>query len=756
MTHTSANVFCRRIMPLLGLCLALGPLVAQAQMGTIVGTIHDAAGQPLPNTNVVLEATTLGAAADLNGRFRIPQVPAGTYTIRASAVGFQSEKESISVVAGEEVTVHFVLHAQTLWGDEALVTATRRPQRFIEVPASISLVLPREIETRNILSLDEALRIVPGVMMADNQVNVRGSSGFAYNTGSRVLLLLDGVPLLAPDREGIPHDALPMSQIARIEVVKGPGSALYGSGALGGVINIITKDYPETPKTTIRLFGGAYEPVRYKLWREQWDGADDPRRFGGGSFSYARRLGAKHGFWLSVAYHEDEGFTNSSGARDLDMFFKAGWRPKPTVRFDLLGGWTWRKSDNFLYWNGSRDALNPGELVFGGTNASGTSDGQTNLLSLVPSFSHVVTRSFYYSVKARAIGIIIQPLEDDGTPKPIAKGTTGVRYGGEVQANWMMGQGQHLTAGVTTEQLLTESSFFQPDSVETAARSQPERAAFLQFEQTLLGRLRLVAGLRYDSYHIDKVDISRRFSPKLSASIPLFEGISVRAAYGEGFRVPSLSERFVNNQAYLPIVSNLDLQPELSTSYELGFRGLLPVAQRIVTQTDVAFFWNDYQRLVEPKFIGREQSFQFVNLTKARIRGLEVSVNAATTDEHWLVSASYTFLDAEDLIDKTSLFLRSRHLLKAGLTAPIFGPLSFGLDYRFASAPDRVDSDFSRFVRDAELVGPRKVVDARLMAQWQHFRLTLLVDNAGEYYYVERPAILAPPRHFTLQMQAHF
>ena len=755
MMYMSVNVICRWGMPLAGLCLALVTQVSRAQMGTVVGTVHDAMGQPLPHISVVLESTPLGTATDLNGHYRIPHVPAGTYIIRASAVGFQSQQQAITVVAGEEVKMDFVLHVQTLWGDETLVTATRRTQRFIEVPASISLVMPREIETRNMLSLDEVLRHVSGIKMADNQVSVRGSSGFSFNTGSRVLLLLDGMPLLTPDREGIPHDALPMSQIARIEVVKGPSSVLYGSGALGGVINIITKDYPETPQTTLRLFGGAYEPVRYKLWREQWDGADNPRRFGGGSFSHARRLGSKHGFWLSIACHEDQGFTNSSKARDLDMFFKVQWRPKSTARFDLLGGWTWRKSDNFLYWNGAHDTLNPGELIFGGVEASGTSDNQTNHFSLMPSFTHVVSESFFYSVKARAIGVVIQPLEDDGTPKPVAEGTAGVRYGGELQANWMMRQGQDLTAGVTTEQLLIESNFFQPDTAATAVRSQPERAAFLQIEQTLLGRVRLMAGLRYDTYRIDEINIVRKLSPKLNVSFRMAEGFTVRATYGQGFRVPSVSERFVNNQSYLPIVSNFDLRPELSTSYELGFRGQMSVAQRIAVQTDLALFWNDYRRLVEPKFIAHEQSFQFVNLTKARIRGLEANFDAANTEKGWLVSGSYTFLGAEDLIDRTPLVLRSRHLFKAGFTIPIFGPLSLGIDYRFASAPERVDSDFSRFVRDANLVGPRKVVDARLMARWQRFSLTLLIDNAGEYYYVERPAILASPRHFTLKMQAH-
>ena len=741
---------------LLALAVLLVPMGAQAQTGTVAGAVRDEAGLPLPGVNVVLEGTTRGDATDLNGRYRIQQIPVGFYVVRASAVGYQAEQQPITVAAGEEVTIDFVLREQTVRGDEVVVTAARRAQRFSEVPVSIYVVLPRELETRNILSLDEALRYVPGVQMADNQVSIRGSSGFTFNTGSRVLLLLDGMPLLAPDREGIPHNALPISQVERIEIVKGPGSALYGSGALGGVINLIIKDYPETPETTIRFFGGAYEPVRYDIWRENWDEADEPRRFGGGAVTHARRLGRKAGFWVNVAYREDEGFTNFRTERDLDVFFKIGGRPSTTLRFDLFGGWTWRKSDSFLYWNGARDALNPGELVFGSFRARGTNDNQINVFSLMPSLRHVASGSLFYSIKGRLIGAVIQPLEDDGTPKPVDDGTVGVRYGGEVQVNWISPWGQHVTAGASGDQLLTESSFFQPDSVESDARSQPERAVFAQVEGTLFDRLDVVAGLRYDTYEIDTTDVERKLSPKLNASLRLVEGLTARAAYGQGFRVPSLGERFVNNSAFLPIIPNLDLRPETSTSYELGLRSLLPVTQRILTQVDVAVFWNDYQGLVEPKFISDEQAFQFINLTKARIRGLEATFSAATTDDRWLLSLGYTFLDADDLTDDEPLAFRSRHLFKAAVTVPIYGPVSVGLDYRYTSAPERIESDFSRFVRDAELIIAQKVFDARLMARWQHLRLAFLVKNVGEYYYVERPAILAPPRHFTLQVQANF
>ena len=733
----------------LSLLLFLWPGAVLAQTGRIGGTVRDAGGLPLPGVNVVAEGTGRGAATDLDGRYRIDRLAPGTYTLTASAIGYERQERSVTLSAGAAVTVDFVLAEAMLLGGEVVVTASRRPQRFAEVPVSIAVLQPRELEDRNIVALDDALRTVPGVQMADNQVNIRGSSGFSFNTGSRVLLLLDGLPLLSPDRESIPFDALPLAQVERIEVVKGPGSALYGSGALGGVINVLTRDFPELPETRVRLFGGAYAPVRYAAWRARWDEADQPRPFGGGSVTHARRFGAGSGAWVNVAYRQDAGYLNEDGERTLDLFAKLGWRPRPPLRLALLGGWTWRRSDGFLYWNGLADPLNPGTLSF--ADVTGANDNQTNTFSLLPSLTHAVGERVFYAVRARLVGALIQPLEDDGTAKPLSSGTAGVRYGGEVQLDWIVRPTTHLTLGASGDALATASSFFQPADAPREARSQPEGAVFAQLDHTL-GPAEATAGLRFDAYRIDTGDTVTKLSPRLALSLPLAEGTALRAAYGQGFRVPGVGERFVNNRSFLPLVPNLDLRPEESTSYEAGLRSVLPIAERGALRLDAAVFWNTFRRLVEPTFVAEEQAFQFVNLTRARIRGAEATLEAATADERWRLRIGYTALDADDRTTGQALVFRSRHLVKAALAVPLVGPLFAGLDLRYASPPERVDTDFARFVRDARTATAVRVVDARLGAAWRRWRLTLLVENVLDRYYVERPAILAPPRHATLQL----
>jgi outer membrane cobalamin receptor len=229
-----------------------------------------------------------------------------------------------------------------------------------------------------------------------------------------------------------------------------------------------------------------------------------------------------------------------------------------------------------------------------------------------------------------------------------------------------------------------------------------------------------------------------------------------RAAFGQGFRVPSLAERFTDNQDFFPIIRNLKLRPEESTSYEIGVRGGLPLAGQGTAQVDVAVFWNEFENLIEPKLIPEQSAFQFVNLTEARIRGLEAAVDASIQEDRLMLRMAYTFLDTRDFTTDTALAFRPKHLVKAGFDVQVLGPIEAGLDFRYASKPDVLDSDFARFVPDADVLIETRVFDLRLGARWQHARIAALVRNAFEYYYLERPALLAPGREMLLQFQVDF
>lgn len=745
--------FCRfvRTTGIAALMLVLGVLSARAQ-GVIVGTVQDAFGERLPGINVFLEGTTYGAATALDGSFRIEDVPAGEHAVIASAVGYIRARETVTVNDRETVRLDFVLEEAMIEGEEVVVTASRREQDSRRIAASVSTVAPEEIAARNSVSLDDVLQHVPGIQMADDQVSIRGSSGYSFNAGSRVLLLVDGLPMLRPDADGIPFDALPMNQVERIEVLKGPGSALYGGGALGGVINVITRDYPRSPETTVEMFGGLYDPVRYDVWRSKWSEADDARLFGGISIGHARSFGDTGGMWVSLSYRDDAGHLRLSGSRQLQAYSKVGIPLGDVTRLHLMTGLTRRTSDVFLFWNGARDPLNPGELDFGrDTPSSGASDNLINELSFLPSFTHIAGDKLLYAVRGRLFGVLIQPLEDNGDPKPLSQGTVGFRYGGEVQVNYAIRDIRHVTAGITADANATRSSYFADENEHL---SQPEGAVFVHWEEGLSERLDVAAGARFDLYRVRQGVVERKLSPKLSASYLLSDWIALRGAFGEGFRVPSVAERFVSNAEYLPLVTNVNIRPEISRSYEIGLR-IFPEFRQWKPTFDGALFWNDYWRLVEPTFVAAERAFQFVNITRARVRGAEFNGTAQAPSGLLRFDAGYTYLDARDLTTDQPLVFRSDHLFKASVTINI-GRLRAGTDVRLASAPERIDSDFAMFVKDAHMMVPIRVFDLRIGTTWRGVRATLHAKNLLDYYYVERPALLAPPRHLILQVATTF
>ncbi|MDZ4698086.1 MAG: TonB-dependent receptor [Rhodothermales bacterium] len=736
----------------LALCLGL-TTQAYAQTGRISGQVTDPAGQPLPGVNVIVAGTTLGAATNSEGRFLLPSVPAGARVVEVSMVGFQRFQRAVDLAAGQEMVLDVQLVEDVLQSDGVIIVANRREQRITTVPVSVAAMAPEELARRNVVSLDDALRHISGVQVQDNQISVRGSSGFAYNVGSRVLLLIDGVPLLSPDTDGVPYEGLPFAQVERLEVLKGPGSALYGSGALGGVVNLITRTFPSEPTTMVRAFAGAYEPVRYALWRERWDGAEKPRPFAGVTVSHARRVSERFGYWVDGAFRRSAGYMRLNEKTLVQTHGKIGWNPNADVRLDVLANVLWRKKDDFLFWNGARDALQPGSLAISSSSEpSGATDNESNQISLFPTLTHVLSPNLFYEIKTRGYAVGVRPIDTAGNVRTYRDGTYGFRYGGEYLLNWNPGPGRFLTGGASIDANSTRSSFFVSADGDPIG-NQPEGAVFGQWEQTLGERFQLVAGLRFDLYRIDASDTVTKLSPKLNLAYSFTPNLTARAAYGQGFRIPSLGERFVDNRDFFPIVRNLTLRPEESTSYELGLRGLLAFSERSDALVDVAVFWNDYWRLIETRFVPAASAFQFVNLIRARVRGAEASIEAALLDGVATTRLGYTFLDARDLGAGEPLAFRPAHMLTVSADTRFGKRYDAGFDFRYASRPKSVNSDFARFVPDAETLIDTRVLDLRAGARFGQVRALLILRNALEYYYMERPALLAPPRHLMLQMQ---
>jgi outer membrane receptor for ferrienterochelin and colicins len=253
------TVSCLLGVLLLGAAL---PATAVAQSGRITGTVTDSTRAPLVGTQVAVVGTSLRAITDEGGRFTIANVAPGTYDIRAQRIGQQAQTVSGVVVrSGQDARVDVTLSqvAMTLAG--MVVSASRRPEKITDAPATITRIDASAIENTVGNSFAPALKAVKGldfiqVGVTAVAVNARGFNS-AFN--NRMLMMEDNRIAVLPEN-GLPVGAFtPISKLdlAGIEVLVGPGSALYGPDASNGVITLQTKDPRDYPGTSFEVSGGS-------------------------------------------------------------------------------------------------------------------------------------------------------------------------------------------------------------------------------------------------------------------------------------------------------------------------------------------------------------------------------------------------------------------------------------------------------------------------------------------------------------------
>lgn len=236
----------KRIFISVMLLAFLPSYVLLAQNGSIEGKVTDSNGAPVPGANVVILTTTMGAAADNNGRYKIQNVPAGSYQLRASAIGFTTITKSVTVESNKTVSVDFTLAQDLLSMQEVVVTGTISPIPKLESTVALSTITPRELEQMNLRSTTEELRYVPGFTRVESSggevnenISVRGILGVEY-----VMFMEDGLPVFPTMHTFFMNaDNLfrPDLNIKTIEVVRGGNSALFGSNTPGAIINFINK-----------------------------------------------------------------------------------------------------------------------------------------------------------------------------------------------------------------------------------------------------------------------------------------------------------------------------------------------------------------------------------------------------------------------------------------------------------------------------------------------------------------------------------
>jgi outer membrane receptor protein involved in Fe transport len=705
----------------LGALLHAGTADAQAA-GALAGEVREAASsRALEGARILLQPGGLaGLTTGPDGRFVFTGLVPGRYRLFASLLGYAPDTlPSLEIPPNDTLRVVVTMRPVAVSLPGIVVTASRAPERAEEAPASVAVLRGDEVIRRNVNTVDGALAYVPGVTFnGSGQMDIRGSTGSAGGLGSRVLMLIDGHPALSGDGGELIWEALPLLDLDQVEVVKGAASALYGSNALGGVVNLVTTPVGDRPETVVRAHTGFYDlPDRY-------DFAGRTLASQGIMLQHSRRLGPI-GARLAVARETSDGFEQNGEYRRWFVRAKAAAPPASAHPWDAYLMWSRNDAGDFLAWR-SPDA--PFEVVPASLGDRSVYQfllgGATFTPIARPSAVLRVSPSLNYNTNQNYFA------ENQDYHRATRAGTT-------AQLSLFPADGQTITLGLDGGGTRVSSNFLGTPWLGDAA-------AFAQDEVPLGRGLTSTLGARLDYHDTSEGASEVSLNPKLAIVWRATDRLDLRASVARGYRAASAIEQFVSAvQSGFRVIPNSALHGEHSWAGELGsaarpFRRL---------GVDATLFWSEYRDLIGPAVAPDSFFvFQFRNVSRARVRGLDLSARASLLPDRLDLEASYLYLDSKDLDTERPLPYRSKQNVTG--TLDVLRGL-MGVDLRWRSRVDEVLA----FPLDAR--GPITTVDLRLAYRLLGVVLQAKASNLLQKVYPDvQERVPGAPRSLSLTVYA--
>ncbi len=729
MENKRIGKYCLLTTFVLSLWVAVAPAKDHA---SITGRIIDATNRhPLPGANVVLENTLLGASADDGGRYVIAAVPPGSYEMVISYVGYSVQRLAIRVEEDSIYTVDFSLNSSAVLFDQVIITGSRQAEDLNNAVNSVNVLSSRDIRQRNYLRTDRALRQVSAVDLIGENLSIRGGTGYSFMgvVGSRVLMLIDDVPMLTSDFGRANWDFLPVTDLDRAEVLKGAASVLYGSGGISAVVNLISRKPTIKPRFSFRTSAGMYDDPSV----DQWKWTDSTLYFYRTDFSYSQSFGPL-GLRASVSRYFDKGYRENS---DLSRWY---FTLRPVINFndgsELSLFLAYNKEDRglFFLWEGQNRALT---TEF---NDRAQVDGWLTSAVYKKPFSTKFITTARFSINSQLLGL----------PLSLTRGfEPALGIYGELRSTWKPSRAHTVTIGFDYRHDVAESGFFGKHSANSYS-------PYIQDNWKLTSRLQVSAGLRYNGYTLVGDTTETQLSPKFGVSYQPFGKTILHSSIGRGFRTPSIAERFTETdlQDAASLIQNPDLQSEKATLFDIGIRQ--GVGDNL--SLEVAGFISDYENLIELTQVSDlNLILQFRNCPQAIIRGVESQANLQLFNGHFNLLMNGTWLDSEsqaadaacNLAEGESLPYRPRF---SGFISPTisFGPVVVEGEYRFISRYDRV-SYFPTEERVAQ-----KVINLRTRFYWKQFMLQFQVNNAANHNHTVFEQNIGEIRNFSVSLSGEF
>ena len=788
------------------LSLLIGSVLAAlsfAQEGTLKGTVIDSLTRaPIIGANVTY-APGKGTATDGAGAYSF-QLPSGEHEITFTFVGYSSRKLKIAIGAGEMRELNVQLAPAATQLDMVVVTAGRFEQRVGEVTQSLSVLQPELVLNKNVVSMDDALAQVPGVIVVDGEPQIRAGSGFSYGAGSRVQVLVDDIPILGGDIGRPNWTFLPIENLEQVEVIKGASSVLYGSAALSGVINVRTA-YPRSePRTRVTMFTGIYDAPSRK--EAKWWDQNSPM-ISGVNFFHSRQIG-NFDLVLGGNAFADAGFVGpepvpaDSIEKDPLRLGPAGYDNR--VRFNIGTRWRNKKVEGLNYGVNANvmKSRSTAILIWNDTD-SGLYRPKTGTVTRTIGDQYYIDPFINYSTRSGLKQFLRTRLhhQDFQNDNDQSNRNTVIHAEYQAQQKFDLFGETVITLGAVYRNVESTALLYSGDG--DGVNSALNTAGYLQLDKRFFDRVSLSAGVRYERFSVNDVEASE---PVLRAGVnwQALKATFLRVSYGQGFRFPTIGERFINTSVgRLRIFPNPDLRAETSTNIEAGVKQGFKIGD-FQGYLDAVVFQQEYNDFVEFTF-GRwinsnslEDAFGLGFMSRntggARVRGFEAelagtgkigplgitalightyTLPVSTTPDHVYASLDVpgaqpaTYLNTSYDTTDHILKFRVQHLFRSDLQFDL-KKFMFGVSVRYNSHVTNIDKIFVQLeepqyasfnLRTGITEWMRThntgdtVIDLRAGYQLSDpVRIAFIVNNLTNLEYSIRPLAIEAPRNFQVQL----